>query len=252
MCPVIDPASTLLSPCKSPGTSWRGQFIFGDTCAAYRGEASENARHAHAAIQIALSVGAPVCIETDCSLVSGNALVIRPMVEHALVASGPVVLLYVEARSALARALLERVGSAGVELLPGDLLTEASFDEVPDAWLGRFEARLRPPVRGLDPRLAHVLDLLVPKSGTMTVADATAESGLSGSRLRTLAREQLGVSLATWLVWRKLERAARKLALGASLAEAAMAGGFSDQAHFARTMRRMFGVTPRVASRTLR
>ena len=252
MCPPIEPLSTSRFPRESTRTSWRGQFVFGETCAAYRGEVSEHARHAHAAIQIALSVDAPVCIETDCDLVSGNALVIRPMVAHALVASGPVVLVYVEARSALARALLERVGSAGVERLPGDLLTGLSFDEIPDAWLGRFAARLRPPVRGLDPRLASVLDRLAPKSGAMTVADATAESGLSGSRLRTLAREQLGVSIATWLVWRKLERAARKLALGASLAEAAMAGGFSDQAHFARAMRRMFGVTPRVASRMLR
>lgn len=252
MCPLIKVSSPPPSPRESPGTSWRGQFFFGETCAVYRGEASENARHAHAAIQIALSVGAPVCIETDCSLVSGNALVIRPMVAHALVASGPVVLVYVEARSALARALLERVGSAGVEPLPGDLLTEFSFNEVPDAWLGRFASRLRPPARGLDPRLASVLDRLATKSGAMTVADATAESGLSGSRLRTLAQEQLGVSIATWLVWRKLERAARKLASGSSLAEAAMAGGFSDQAHFARAMRRMFGVTPRIASRTLR
>jgi AraC-like DNA-binding protein len=252
MCPLITPSSPPPSPRESPGSPWRGQFVFGETCAAYRGAASENARHAHAAIQIALSGETPVCVETDLGRMSGNAIVIRPMVAHALVASGPVVLVYVEARSALARALLECVGSAGVELLPENLLTELSFDESPDAWLGRFSAKLRPPLRELDPRLASALDRLATKSGAITVADATAESGLSGSRLRTLAREQLGVSIATWLVWRKLERAARELTTGASLAQSAIAGGFSDQAHFARAMRRMFGVTPRVASRTLR
>ncbi len=73
--------------------------------------------------------------------------------------------------------------------------------------------------------------------------------GISASRLRTLAREQLGVSLSTWMLWRKLERAARAVLDGEPLARAAALGGFSDQAHFTRTMRRMFGVTPRAATR---
>jgi AraC-like DNA-binding protein len=39
---------------------------------------------------------------------------------------------------------------------------------------------------------------------------------------------------------------------GASLAEAAYAGGFADQAHYTRAMRKMFGITPKSASLILR
>ncbi len=231
---------------------WEGTFAFGELCAAYRGATADNSRHAHAALQIVLSSGRPVFVDTDLDRVSGHALVIRPMVAHALVASGPVSLVWVERRSAVAEALLAGLKRADVAPIPAELLPDLARDEEPDEWLRRISGGLEPPARAIDPRLASALDHLAAAPGAYTVADAVARSGLSESRLRTLAREQLGVSIATWLVWRKLECAARALTNGASLAEAAMVGGFSDQAHFTRAMRRMFGVTPRVASRTLR
>jgi AraC-like DNA-binding protein len=58
--------------------------------------------------------------------------------------------------------------------------------------------------------------------------------------------------LSQWLLWRKLEQAALAISTGASLAEAAHAGGFADQPHFSRTMRRMFGLTPGAAAIALR
>lgn len=246
--PVGRPRST-----AAPGrTFWDGTFAFGEICAAYRGTTADNTRHAHAALQIVLSVGTPACVETDFDRVAGRALLIRPMVAHALVASGPVTLIWVERRSAVAGTLLAAVGTADVAQIPVEMLPDLSYDEDPEEWLRRATGRLQAPSRTIDPRLIAAIDHLAADPGMRTVVDAAAYCGLSQSRLRTLAREQLGVSIATWLVWRKLERAARELTNCASLAEAAMAGGFSDQAHFARTMRRMFGVTPRVARRTLR
>lgn len=100
------------------------------------------------------------------------------------------------------------------------------------------------PDTALDARLNAALNLLVDTRANDAVAQAAQHVGLSPSRLRALAQAQLGVPLAPLVMWRKLERAGASIMTGAGLAEAALAGGFSDQAHFSRTMRRVFGITP--------
>jgi methylphosphotriester-DNA--protein-cysteine methyltransferase len=71
-----------------------------------------------------------------------------------------------------------------------------------------------------------------------------AQVGVSPQRLRALARQQLGMPLARWRVWSRLRRAAEALQDGWSLADAAIAAGFADQAHLTRQMREMMGLTP--------
>jgi AraC-like DNA-binding protein len=58
-----------------------------------------------------------------------------------------------------------------------------------------------------------------------------------------LATQQLGVPLSKWVLWQAIRISAQS-ALSMSLAEAALAGGFADQAHFTRSARKLFGLTP--------
>jgi len=102
-----------------------------------------------------------------------------------------------------------------------------------------------------DIRLVTALETLAENPGKVSIEDAAAIVELSVSRLRALAQKELGFPLSTWVLWRKLERAAQSLASGMDLAHAAIAGGFSDQAHFSRTMRRIFGITPMSARHSL-
>jgi AraC-like DNA-binding protein len=228
---------------------WSGTLRFGESWAIFRGKAADNNPHAHAAIQIALAgEGAVTVLSGDGEAHSGSAFVIRPLVEHSLVAEGPVSLLYVEPQAPLAFHIADLIGEADIAAIDAAAIAfEPGIDL--DIWSVRLAALAQGSVAGVDMRLLHALNLLTDGPGTVAIADAALACDLSESRLRTLAREQLGLPISTWLIWRKLDRAARALREGDSLAGAAVMGGFADQAHFARTMRRMFGITPRTAQR---
>ena len=57
-------------------------------------------------------------------------------------------------------------------------------------------------------------------------------------------REQTGMAVRPYLRWLRLACALQAVARGQSLTAAAHEAGFADAAHFSRTMRRHFGVTP--------
>lgn len=232
--------------------TWSGAFVFGDAWAAYRGPASENTPHAHAALQLVLGRGDKVriALENGCEI-TGFAVLIRPAVVHSISSSGEIGLLYVEPQAPLALAMMDLVGSDDVEHLPDPLRRQLEPSAEPATWVELIQVVLPEPARTLDPRIAETMRWLARNPGANAIALAARRSGLSQSHLRALARAQLGFPLSTWLVWRKLERAAREMAEGASLAQAASAAGFADQAHCARTMRRMFGVTPGMAQQAL-
>lgn len=232
--------------------SRQGAFCFGDTWAAYWGPARDHTVHTHAAFQIVVGNDEDVVVrDGDGGFASGGAFLIRPMVRHAVSAQTDLSFLYVESQSPLASALLEMAGPGGVTRLSRDTADLMDFSGEVDQWFSGLGKLLPAPPRAIDPRLSAALGELSREPGATTIANVARNCGLSESRLRTLSREQLGLPLSTWLIWRKLERAARALAGGAGLAEAALEGGFADQAHFARSMRRMFGVPPRVASAAL-
>lgn len=96
----------------------------------------------------------------------------------------------------------------------------------------------------IDPRLAAVLKDLDNAGPKESLAQIAKQHDLSSSRLRVIAKEQIGVSLSAILVWQKLIKSMKALSVGSTLSEAAQIGGFSDQAHFTRTIRTMFGTTP--------
>ena len=92
----------------------------------------------------------------------------------------------------------------------------------------------------IDSRLAFVIEALPAADRLDGLA---AEVGMSPSRLRSLAREEIGVPLTQLRLWSRLARAISWLPYGPTAAAAA-AAGFADQAHFTRTARRFLGRTP--------
>lgn len=230
--------------------NWAGQLLFGESWALYRGLSAHNTLHEHAAIQIVFAHSSAVVI-TDCDGEehSGAALAIRPMVSHALSSRGEVSIIYVEPQSPLAFAVAGCISDADIAIL-GEAPSLGFAPAVPlDVWASNIARHISGDNSRIDERLAKALSLLATEPGTVLIEEAASHVGLSPSRLRSLAGQQLSLPLSTWLIWRKLERAAHALSEGESLAAAAAIGGFADQAHLARALRRMFGITPRTAQK---
>ncbi len=231
--------------------AWHGQVQLWDDWACYLGPVSQQTFHAHVAGQIALGLDEPVTVQTSPEVeVRGRAVLIAPLTRHRVAPiSSPVLLIYADPRGQLGRRLR---ACATKSLLPlpdfGDKLPTLwdSTDGLPAeglilSALDTTCPEASPPP--LDARVQRALTTLEEQSGKHIAGIAKSHFDLSAGRLRELAQKELGASLAHFSLWRKLQRSISAATSGLNLAEAAYAGGFADQAHMARTFRRMLGLT---------
>ena len=105
---------------------------------------------------------------------------------------------------------------------------------------------------GLDGRrfkqtLTYIEDHL---SEDLSLSRIAALTGVSPSHFKTLFRESAGVPVHQYVIQRRIERAKDLLMQDKlSIAEIALATGFSHQSHLARHMRRSVGLSPRAMKR---
>ena len=105
--------------------------------------------------------------------------------------------------------------------------------------------RRPPPIDYRVKRVLRALPSRLAEAEAVSLDAVAASVGLSPSRFMHVFTRSVGVPLRPYVLWLRLQRGARELALGTSVANAAHAAGFSDAAHFTRTFRRMMGATPR-------
>jgi AraC-like DNA-binding protein len=80
--------------------------------------------------------------------------------------------------------------------------------------------------------------------GSHSLTGLSRRAGLSTSRFLHLFKDVTGVPLRRYRIWNRIGAAARAVARGESLTEAAHGAGFSSSAHFSSAFRDMFGMTP--------
>lgn len=220
--------------------------------------------HRHVAVQVVVSLGGPTAMRADHGdWHRAPGTVVASDVPHAYDSGRqPTLGLWVDPASAVGRALADGYVAdrslavlddgvadeiAGAAPVPPDRpmpATEARtvFDRACAALLGR-----KPHREPLDPRVLEVLHELEGEVTLPPVADLAAVVGLSPSRLQHLVREQIGVPLSRWVLWRRTLVALDLMLQGATSTDAAFETGFADAPDLTRRFREFFGAPPTAA-----
>ncbi len=237
----------------------RGRIVFwpGGSLWIGRAEGSTDL-HSHHAVQVTFArPGSQVRFrEPQGEWQSHEAAVVPTHQVHAMDAPGAeVALVFAEPESRDGRAihLRYRGGVSPLPSAPADALFAAYRDGESDAALVACARRVIAALAGgaaaaaapLDSRIARAIELLRPRlDETVKLSEIAGAVHLSPDRFRHLFLEQTGVRFRPNVLWQRVERAVAEYASGATLTQAAQAGGFADSAHFSRTFRRMFGLPP--------
>lgn len=84
---------------------------------------------------------------------------------------------------------------------------------------------------------------------TLNIRTLSKELFVSESRLAHLFKEEMGISIQQYILWKKLETAFKRYVNGHSLTDCAHFSGFSDSSHLNKTFRKMFGIHPSFANK---
>ena len=202
----------------------------------------DNRPHSHVAHQFSLA------LEPDCEIggtyqlefTQGEAVLIPAGTTHCLAPVGKAIrTVYVDPLFTGVRDLTRERGLIRLSPDEAAALEVVRCGEDARRWVSTYLRHA--PFSQIDHRFHAILSEIEPGISPATLAHVV---GISTTRLRELAIRDFGVPTTKLLQWLQLQRAIESLRQSRSLADAAAAGGFSDQAHFTRRLVEWFGVTP--------
>jgi transcriptional regulator GlxA family with amidase domain len=241
-----------------------GRILFWRGGSLWIGLAGEPAGiHSHHAVQITLPFpGGRVRFQSGSQgWIAYTAALVVADHSHAFEARAQrVAQIFVDPESRYGRLLHQRYRDAGVVALPSAVLEShtaglaAAYEkrardveliELARATIDVLSGASPEPEKAADARIAQALVLIREGiGGKLSLAAVAAAVHLSPDRLRHLFVQETGVSFRSYVLWLRLECSLAAYVAGQTLTAAAYIGGFADSAHFSRTFKSMFGITP--------
>lgn len=234
-------------------STWQGNAAINAGVGIFRGTVGDSHFHTHWATQITIALHDEFVVETASASHVCQVAIIPAGTPHRL-QQGHVVSIYIDPASNFTDALfLQPPARNGLAVLKKSDLHPTFLRISADSNLESILINIQQNTQrqtGADPRLAQLL---------MQLNDAVAEAeytrkqlatslGLSPSRFSHWFKEQTGIPLRSYKKWLKLRIAIEALLRGVPAADAALIGGFNDQAHFSNSFSAAFGITVSTAS----
>lgn len=225
------------------------------------GNSLEDDEHRHHALQLTINLEpSEFTFRDGARELHTRGVIIRPNAPHHVVSSDSwrAVLLF-DAQTQFSQRIKQRFLTTTTihSLDPEDLnfcleqlkdfSTGAETIENADKAITAIIDRLAGPIDYAEPhpRIEKALSLIHHAQGKeLTLGQLADQVFLSESRLSHLFKDEVGIPIQRYLLWYKVMQTAFNIGHGMSLTEAAEAAGFADSAHFSRSFRAMFGITP--------
>ncbi len=217
--------------------------------------------HSHNAIQITIALNRPFLLKTDANWQSYNAAVVNSNRPHQFDGGdGWQLFILLEAETSIARAIRQKLlqnnpvsafhyqkDESFMRLMKAQSADKgeavALAQQVFLGVIGQIIGE-RQQFVPMDDRVRRIIEEIRACPEQPAGIDAFAkEACLTKSRLIHLFKEQMGVSMRSYILWSRLLMAVRLAAQGVSFTDAAYKTGFTDSPHLSHTFKRMFGVT---------
>jgi len=238
---------------------WQGSAAILPGVGVFIGHSGNNAEHKHWAHQISITLETDLVISSGQRSIIGRALFVPANTAHALQPS-TTLSMFVDPSTLLAKVLTDAISaSSKICEIPYELAQSIfnCFDNTDALQAGvmRLQHSLCTASNAAsDSRKTIVLEKLhtILQGNVVTRNELAKLSCLSDSRFSHWFKEETGMPLRSYRKWLHLISGIEAILNGESFHSAAYSANFSDQAHFTRTFKQAFGVSPSIALSNIR
>ncbi len=236
-------------------------LYFWNGLALFLGESIDTSEHRHHAIQISIGLTRPFKLHFSGHQHAYQTIIMAPNFPHQFDGNGGKQAIFlIEPETTLGQSLIKKYFQKGKvkeienarfemsfnelrnHLPPGNQCQEVKLccDNLLNTLLGA-PVLLTPMDARIEKALYFIEQAKHQKISSQTIAQQVY---LSESRFLHLFSEQMGIPLRRYILWLRLIQGVKVVLGGVSLTTAAHEVGFADSAHFSRTFKEMFGLTP--------
>jgi len=204
-------------------------------------------RHSHFAKHLIFSQGGTFDCIVNNDRFQCTGVCIDSGVEHTIQNEhGNIFVMLIEETSELSQMLHDRyLQGISYAIIEGDILGNTCNIQEADARILKTCAPAACKTSVYDARIVSVLQKIDSQESIddNIVRDLCSAACLSQSRLSHLFHEQVKISLSSYLVMAKMEKAFTYLIKGENITTASLHAGFNSSSHYAATCKKMFGIT---------